>query len=155
MLPPDTFESPNGIVVLDAGALLVADFDGLALVEAPSTVAPRVRRIATPAELYLGGIDGLARAGSRVVAIQNLVGRTRIWSLALDAKGARVTRADVLMRGHPDFRNPTTGVVVGDRLLFLADTKLQSPTPDGGITSLPEGRTGHRLLEISVQGQVR
>jgi sugar lactone lactonase YvrE len=153
VLPADTLESPNGIVVLDSGELLVADFDGLALIEAPATNSPRVRRLSTPADLYLGGIDGLARSGSGVVAIQNLVGRTRIWSLALDTKAGRVTRAEVLMRGHPDFRNPTTGVVVGDRLLFLADTKLQSATPDGALTPLPAGRTGHRLLEISVGGQ--
>lgn len=154
-LPKETFESPNGIVALDAERLLIADFDGLALVEAPASGAPRVRRVATPGDLYLGGMDGLAIAGARVIGIQNLVGRTRIWSLALDADNARVTGADVLMRGHPDFRNPTTAVVVGDRLLFIADPKLQSATPDGGMTQLPEGRVGHRVLDVTVTPQRR
>lgn len=149
-LPAETFESPNGIVALESGALLVADFDGLAIVESPGSKAPRVRRLATPSDLYLGGIDGLARSGPRVVAIQNLVGRTRIWAITLDTANGRVTQAKVLMRGHPDFRNPTTGVIVGDRLLFLADPKLQTVAPDGGVTPLPAGRTGHRLLEISI-----
>ena len=40
--------------------------------------------------------------------------------------------------------------VVGDRLLFVADTKLQGAQPDGTLTALPAGRSGHRLLELSV-----
>ena len=85
-----------------------------------------------------------------MIGIQNLVGRTRIWSLTLDPKARRVTGAKVLMRGHPDFRNPTTAVVVGDRLMFVADPKLQSATPSGDVTPLPAGRSGHRVLEIPV-----
>lgn len=149
-LAAGTFESPNGIVVLGSGELLVADFDGLALVRDPAGSAPRVVRLATPDQLYLGGIDGLARTRDSVIAIQNLVGRTRIWKLAIDTKGARVARATILMRGHPDFLNPTTGVVVGDRLLFVADTKLQGAQPDGSLSALPPGRRGHRVLELPV-----
>lgn len=150
VLAAGSLESPNGIVVLAGGELLVADFDGLALVRDPAGSAPRIVRLATPDQLYLGGIDGLARARDGVIAIQNLVGRTRIWKLAIDVEGARVTRATVLMRGHPDFLNPTTGVVVGDRLLFVADTKLQSARPDGTVSPLPSGRRGYRVLELPV-----
>lgn len=153
VVPDDTFESPNGIAWLPSGQLLVADFDGLALVDVAgiATQPARVRRLATPDDLYLGGIDGLARTASGVVGLQNLVGRTRVWSLAIDVAQARVTRAVVVMRGHPDFRNPTTAVAVGDRLLFVADTRLQSLAPDGTLTPLPPGRTGHRILEVDVK----
>jgi len=150
VLAAGSLESPNGIALLPGGELLVADFDGLALVRDPGGSAPRVVRLTTPDQLYLGGIDGLARARDGVIAIQNLVGRTRIWKLAIDAGGARVTRATVLMRGHPDFLNPTTGAVVGDRLLFVADTKLQGARPDGSLSALPPGRRGHRVLELPV-----
>lgn len=151
LFPNDTFESPNGIVALPDGTLLVADFDGLALVIDPAGPAPRVVRLATPDDLYLGGIDGLAVTGGGVLAFQNLVGRTRVWALTIDARKARVTNATVLMRGHPDFLNPTTGVVVGDRLLFIADTKLQTANPDGSVSALPPGRTGYRMLEVSTR----
>lgn len=151
LFAPDTFESPNGILALQDGKLLVADFDGLALIIEPAGKAPQVARMATPEDLYLGGIDGLAWTNGRVIAIQNLVGRTRIWSLAIDVRARRVTSAQLLMRGHPDFLNPTTGVVVGERFLFVADTKLQSTKPDGSLTDLPTGRTGHRLIELSIR----
>jgi glucose/arabinose dehydrogenase len=150
VLAPGTLESPNGIVVLAGGELLVADFDGLALVRDPAGDKPQVARLATPDQLYLGGVDGLMRSGSTVIAIQNLVGRTRVWKLAIDAGRARVTQATVLMRGHPDFLNPTTGVLVGDRLIFVADTKLQAAKPDGSISALPSGRRGHRVLELAI-----
>lgn len=151
VLPPDTFESPNGIVALSGSLLLVADFDGLALVVDPAGRAPRVERLATPSDLYLGGIDGLARANGQVIGIQNLVGRSRIWSLTIDPKQRRVSSARVLLRGHPDFLNPTTGAVADGRFLFVADPKLQSATPSGDLTDLPPGRSGHRLLELSVR----
>ena len=115
-LPAETFESPNGIVALELGALLVADFDGLAIVESPGSKAPRVRRLATPSDLYLGGIDGLAPA------LASSRSRTS-WAVRASGRSRSTRRTGalpkkVLMRGHPDFRNPTTGVIVGDRLLF-------------------------------------
>ncbi len=153
LLPPETFESPNGIVWLAPGHLLVADFDGLAVVDLRGRSAgiERIRRLATPGDVYLGGIDGLARSRQGVIGIQNLVGRTRVWSLTIDVAHARVSRAEVILRGHPDFRNPTTGVVAGDRLLFVADTKLQASTAGSDVTPLPAGRTGYRVLELQVR----
>ncbi len=150
LFPQDTFESPNGILVLPDGNLLVADFDGLALILDPSATEPRVQRLNTPDDLYLGGIDGLAWSEGRVVAIQNLVGRSRIWSLSIDPKGSRISNALVLMRGHPDFLNPTTGVVVGRSFRFIADTKLQTVLPDGTLSALPAGRTGHRVITLMI-----
>lgn len=47
--------------------------------------------------MYWHGPEG------RVVAIQNLVGRSRIWLLSVDQQRGRISRALVLMRGHPDF----------------------------------------------------
>lgn len=143
-------EGPNGIVALEGGDLLVADFHGLSRVRIDAGERAQVSRLATPGGIYLGGIDGLARRGAQVIGIQNLVGRSRIWSITIDPHGPRVTQARVLLRGHPDFLNPTTGAVVGSQFLFVADTKLQKPLPSGSLSALPAGRVGHRILALDL-----
>lgn len=145
VLPAESLESPNGIVVLATGDLLVADFHGLARVRDPATAHASVERLASG--VYLGGIDGLATDGRRIVAIQNLVGLGRVWLLDVDL-ARRSVGARLLLRGHPDFRNPTTGVLVGEEFRFLADPRLQAADPATGVAPLPEGRTGYRLLSV-------
>lgn len=147
--PAGSFEGPNGIVALEGGDLLVADFHGLSLLPAGTDREAKPVRLAAPRGVYLGGIDGLARQGRHLVAIQNLAGRGRVWSLSVD-RAARSVAATLLLRGHPDFRNPTTGVIAEGRFRFLADPNLQVGGPGGAITPLPAGRTGHRLLEIAL-----
>lgn len=150
LVTDEALEGPNGIIALDGGDLLVADFHGLLRVHPEPGGKARVTRLATPGGIYLGGIDGLARHGAKVIGIQNLVGRSRIWAITLDPHSPRVAGARVLLRGHPDFLNPTTGVVAEGQFLFVADTKLQKPLPSGGLSALPPGRTGHRILAIDL-----
>ena len=147
-----TFEGPNGIVALANGDLLVADFHGLWRIASPAAANPAIRRLTTPNQLYLGGIDGMARSGNRIVGIQNLIGRSRIWMLTLDADATQVTDARVLLRGHADFMNPTTGAIAGNRFLLVADPNLQQALPSGALSALPAGRTGHRVLEVPFAG---
>ena len=107
----------------------------------------RKRRITTPGGRYLGGMDGLARDGEHIVAIQNLVGRGRVWRFRIDPAFADVEDLHLLLRQHSDLRNPTTGVVVGRNFLFVADPNLQV-FANGRIRDAPQGRQGHRILSL-------
>lgn len=148
-----TFEGPNGIVALDADTLVVADFHGLWLVEGAAGKQPRRRALRSPDEPYLGGIDGLtlvrhSDGHAALVGIQNLVGLSRVWWLGVDLASARV-QPQLLLRGHADLRNPTTGALGSDGLFhFIADPQLQVARADGSLTPLPPPRTGHRLLSL-------
>lgn len=147
LLPAGSFEGPNGIVALASGQLVVADFHALWLVDPSLPAAVRKRRLTTPGARYLGGMDGLARDGEHIVAIQNLVGRGRVWRFRIDTENAHVDDLALLLRQHPDLRNPTTGVVVGRRFLFVADPNLQV-FANGTISEAPQGRHGHRILSL-------
>lgn len=149
MLPAHTFEGPNGITRL-GDALLVADFHALWLIDTLDDARPRVRRVAAATAAYWGGFDGLASDGQRVVGIQNLVGRGRVWRLDIDVANARLRNAELLLRGHAALRNPTTGALVGDQFLFTADPDLQRWT-DGALSTLPEDRRGHTILSLPIQ----
>ena len=94
-----------------------------------------------------GGMDGLARDGDHIVAIQNLVGRGRVWRFRVDATTAHVDDLQLLLRQHPDLRNPTTGVVADRRFLFVADPNLQV-FADDALSAAPAGRRGHRILAL-------
>jgi sugar lactone lactonase YvrE/ketosteroid isomerase-like protein len=150
LLPSDTFLGPNGIAVArEARGLFVADFHGVAFVELPGGL---VRRLPPPPGIRLGGIDGLYVWNPRtLVGVQNLVGRGRVWRLELDAALTRVESAKVLSSGHPSFRNPTTGAVVGDDFYLLANPQLQTPRPDGGLTPLAPGAR-YEVLRIPLGG---
>ena len=100
LFPQDTFESPNGILVLPDGNLLVADFDGLALILDPSATEPRVQRLNTPDDLYLGGIDGLAWSEGRVVPFKILLAVVESGHFPLTQKVA--VRQDSLQLGIGD-----------------------------------------------------
>lgn len=86
-----------------------------------------------------------------MIGIQNLVGRSRVWSLQIAPKEDRVTQATVLLRGHRDLLNPTTGAIVDRQFLFVADTKLEQALPDGTLSKLPPGRKGHRILAVPLR----
>lgn len=146
LVPANSFEGPNGVVALPGGHLLVADFHALWLLD-PAADVPRPRRLAARDDRYMGGMDGLARDGDHVVAIQNLVGRGRVWRFRVDPDAARLEELQLLLRRHPDLRNPTTGVVADGRFLFVADPLLQAYV-DGAFTPLPAGRRGHRILAL-------
>ncbi|MFY9552867.1 MAG: alpha/beta fold hydrolase [Thermoanaerobaculia bacterium] len=109
-------------VSADGKTLYVSDYRGLFAVD---LAARRVRRIAVPPDLALNGIDGLVFHGGGLVAIQNGVRPHRVIRLDLASDGVTVSRARILEMNHPDFDEPTLGVVVEDALYFTADSQGQ------------------------------
>ncbi len=147
--PNGSFEGPNGIVAMANDDVIVADFHGLWLLPAQHPMPSIKFKLQLAEPRYFGGMDGLARRGDTVIAIQNLIGRGRIWSFKVDAANQRITDLQLQLRNHPDLLNPTTGAVHNDRFLFVADPDLQqnntaTPKP------LPPGRRGHRILSVAL-----
>jgi sugar lactone lactonase YvrE len=85
-----------------------------------------IRPLETPPEVALGGIDGLYVHGQSLVGVQNgfAAGPERVLQAFLDEAGERVRCAVTLERSHPDYDVPTTGVLVGDELVYVAGSQL-------------------------------
>jgi hypothetical protein len=102
--------------------LYVSDYRGLFAVDIATR---RVTALRVPHDLSLNGIDGLALSGASLIAIQNGILPHRVIRLDLAADGLTISRGRILEMNHPDFDEPTLGVVVGGALYFSADSQGQ------------------------------
>jgi len=69
------------------------------------------------------GTDGLMRQGKDLIIIQNGVQPHRVARLTLSDDDARIERVTVLERASPHFDEPTLGVVAGDALFYIANSR--------------------------------
>lgn len=96
-----------------------------------------------PEGVELRGLDGLARSGDAVLAIQNGTQTQRVLRLTLSADASAVIARDALVEGPP-LAEPTTGFVEGEALIFVsrsqwpafdAEGRPKSPAPEGAQIS--------------------
>ncbi|MEP7157232.1 MAG: hypothetical protein ABI905_15735 [Betaproteobacteria bacterium] len=120
-VPPGSFASPQGMVLLDKNKwLYVADFSlGLMRVDMQTKV---VEWLPPPPDGTLLGLDALARHGKKLIATQNGIRPHRVVEISLDAQG-QVARVVRLESSHPKYNEPTLGVVVGNDFYYVANAQ--------------------------------
>ena len=158
-VPSGTFRLPNGLAIGEGGGgggrLYVSDYAaGLFAVDLGSRTATP---LAHPHDLVLRGIDGLTAVPGRpgtLLAIQNGIRPYRVLRLDLGPDGLAVTGGEVLLRSHPDFDEPTLGVVVGDRLFLVANSHWNRIGADHALPPAAE-LTPPIVLELAVWPAVR
>ena len=122
-LPAGTLADPNGITAsADSRHLFVASDSGISVVE----VASRRVDVLRPAEgVDPLAIDGLYWFDGALIGIQG-GRRNRVQRFMIDVDGRRLSGAEVLEANHPMFMNPTTGVIVGTDLFYIANSQFSS-----------------------------
>jgi sugar lactone lactonase YvrE len=122
------FSGSQGLALSSDGKTLYAsDYRGLFAIDLARRSAAA---IGVPADLALSGIDGLVRYENSLIAIQNGITPHRVIRLDLARDGVSIAKARILEMNHPDFDEPTLGVVV-DRALYLsADSQGQKYLDD-------------------------
>jgi sugar lactone lactonase YvrE len=142
--------SPQGMAVSADGRWLVAaDYrDGLHrldLSQGPVTLTPETwQALAKPDEGELRGIDGLARHGDTILALQNGTQTNRVLRLTMNADWSAVTAREALVEGLP-LNDPTTGFVEGDALIFVSRSQWTDFGRDGPTTQTPAPAVISRL----------
>jgi sugar lactone lactonase YvrE len=140
IVPPGVLRSAQGMALsADGRSLYVADYTlGLARIDLASGAVAAVR---PAAGIGTNGIDGLVRDGNDLIAIQNGWRPARVLRLRLSPDGNAIASAEVLERGHPSHDDPTQGVVVDGRLVYVANSQWPKYTENGdlhpGATQLP------------------
>ncbi len=131
----DGATDPNGIALsADGRTFYVAHDEGISAIDAASgerTLLP----VADGVDVV--GIDGLYWMEGALVGIQG-GRRNRVQRFTLGEGGRSITAARVVEANHPMFMNPTTGVMVGPDLYYVANSQFGSFERDG--TLFPEER---------------
>jgi len=124
--------SPNGLTVDDSGRYLFIA-QGLTPFRVRLSDGD-VTLIDLPAELDMIGTDGFYFRRGTLYAVQNLVTPGRVLKLKLNAGLDKVVSYELLDSGHPAFNLPTTGALVGNRFLVIANSQIylmaRKPPPD-------------------------
>lgn len=127
----------NGITISDDGKTLYLA-DNIYGVMAVDITAKRGRLLPHPPNTAMEQIDGLYFYRGTLVAVQNARSLMRVAQFTLDGGRERVTGHRTLERNNPHFTVPTTGVLVGDELYYVANTELDALNPEGGLKGTPK-----------------
>jgi hypothetical protein len=104
---------------------------GISLVD---IVAKRVGELAGGENVATTGADGLYLYRGGLIAVQNAnPSPDRVVRLFLSADGGKAERSQVIESNHPDYALPTTGVVVGDQLFYVANTQIDRMAAGGQL----------------------
>jgi sugar lactone lactonase YvrE len=114
------FSSLQGLAFDHSGAeLFVADYSkGIFRVNLASK---EITQQKPASDITLLGIDGLYFHRGSLIAIQNGVTPNRVLRLNVDKD--RISTQEILEANHPDFDEPTLGVLIDDDLHFIANSQ--------------------------------
>ncbi|WP_372785303.1 SMP-30/gluconolactonase/LRE family protein [Phenylobacterium sp.] len=128
---PDSLLYPNGIAIDPKGRVLfVADLAGVARIDVRTG---KITRMAEPAGVASGGIDGLYLYRRQLIGVQSGFGVNRVMAFRLDRTMTKVVTARALARDDPQMKAATEGVVVGASLVFIADSQQNAFTVAGAL----------------------
>jgi len=104
----------------DGHLMYVADRElGILVVDVDSG---KYGKLAVPANLNIGGIDGLYLWENHLVIIQNGIRPQRVMRLQLDANGTTVTAVRPLAVAQEKFDYPSFGTIIGTDLFYFGNS---------------------------------
>ena len=150
-LQPDAnrWSVANGIAVApDQQTLYVAFLEGIARVYVASRT---LAVVPAPDSVSTAAIDGLYWYRGDLLAVQGIPTMARVVRYRLSPGGDRIAAGDVLERGQPVVHEPTTGVIVGSRFYYIANSQYGRLDERGRLAPRPSGRptrTAVRVIEL-------
>jgi hypothetical protein len=123
------FRSLQGVAPGAAGIVHLADYSHGLL--RWSVAAGTVERLPAPDGVTTLGLDGIVRHGSAIYAVQNGMLPPRVVRVDLDHEGARVTAVTIVDRHLPLADEPTIATVLGDRLIYVANSQWEKYDESG------------------------
>lgn len=149
LVEPGRLASPQGLALSrDEKVVYVADYSrGIARVDRATR---EVAYLTAPPDATLTGIDGLRTYRGALIAVQNGVRPHRVMRLALTEDGAGVRSASILEMNHPQFDEPTLGVVAGEDFFYVANSQWGS-FDKGGVIWPPDRLKEPVILRVRLE----
>lgn len=130
ILAPGVLGSPQGMVVDHEGAVILADYSsGIWRMAADGNA----RRLATPADAVLIGVDGLIDGGDALYAIQNGTAPQRVLRLLLNAGRDRIEAVEAVAANLPQIDEPTNGLIHDGDLVFVSRSQWSAFDGEGAL----------------------
>lgn len=119
-LRDSSFNSLQGIVFsADEKTMYVADYSkGIFKIDIASK---KITQLKPANNITLIGIDGLYFYRGSLIAIQNGTNPQRV--IKFTATNNSISRSETIEANHPDFNEPTLGVIVGNDLYYIANSQ--------------------------------
>lgn len=114
------FSSLQGLAFSrDEKTIYIADYSkGISKIDAATK---KITQLKPADNITLIGIDGLYFYGGNLIAIQNGTNPQRVIKLTITNNS--ISRSETLETNHPDFNEPTLGVIVGNDLYYIANSQ--------------------------------
>ena len=94
-------------------------------------------------------IDGLYRHGKNLIAIQNDIRPRRVVRLIMSEDFRSILRLETVNANHPEYSDPTLGVVVGDDLFYNANGQWDA-FDDKGMRVEGTGTKAHVIFRTAL-----
>jgi hypothetical protein len=105
----------------------------------------------SPDSVSTASLDGLYWYRGGLIGVQGIPTLARVVRYALSSDGSRITSGAVIERGQPVVHQPTTGVIVGSRFYYIANSQYGRLDDRGGPVAPQTGgpvRTVIRVIEL-------
>jgi sugar lactone lactonase YvrE len=138
-IPSTVFRASQGLALSDdQKTLYLSDFsNGLWAVDLASRTP---RKIDSPADIWLGGLDGLSRVPDGFISVQIGVKPARVLHLKLAPNAQKLTSVEILEMNHPAYAEPIQGIVDGDSFFYVANSQLNLGDSKTGAYAADQAR---------------
>jgi hypothetical protein len=149
-LKPGSLRYPNGITSsADAEKLLISTGSALGIVSV-DLQTKEIKQLPHPKFLIIG-TDGLYRYTNNVlIGVQNILFPEGILKFTLSEDISAIQSMEFLASNDSLFDTPTTGVIVGDHLFFIANSQLLQLMGNQGKIKNPEKLTSTYIMKIGL-----
>lgn len=137
LIRDDRFQSLQGVdLSRDGRSIFVADYStGIYRIDLRTK---KVFHLTSPSGASMIGIDGIYRCGSDLLAVQNGINPHRLIRLRLDARSESVRDVEVIDKNHPQYNEPTLGLVMDGRFAYIANGQWEAVDKDGNLLKSDE-----------------